>query len=199
MARSRLLLLALLVMAGGCKSKTTSGDLSASAASAKHGARAVRQTIIDNPKTKALTTFVVWIPMLDGDELPGAAEASKRFSDLPIPQFWDGAQILGKEVGRSIGAPTRTAWDIYLFYSPGAEWTDQGLPAPEHVLAQVAGAVVGTKGTLRAVGDQSRLPEKMRARVDVVGEQSDLEELLARVAEPFAKRYSNNAGPPSRP
>jgi len=32
----------------------------------------VRKTIIDNPATKNLRSIVVWIPMLDNDELPYA-------------------------------------------------------------------------------------------------------------------------------
>jgi hypothetical protein len=137
----------------------------------------------------SLTPIVVWIPMLDADELPDADEASARFRGLAVPQFWDGSKRLGKEVGRSIGAPEWTAWDVYLFYPPGAEWTDAGLPPPEAALAQAAGVVVGTKGTLPAAGDQSRLPKRMVGRADVVGEQANLEALLAAVAGPFAKRY----------
>ena len=133
--------------------------------------------------------------MLASDELPAAVDASNRFRDLPIPQFWDGAKSLGREVARSIGSPEWTAWDIYLFYPPGAEWTNTGLPAPEGALAQVYDVVVGTKGTLPALADQSRLPEKMRSRVDIVGEQADLEKLLTLVAEPFAKKYSNTGLP----
>ena len=128
--------------------------------------------------------------MLDADELPTAGSASARFRDLAVPQFWDGEQKLGKEVARSVGAPKWTAWDIYLFYAPGAEWTEQGLPAPEAALAQAGGVVVGTSGTMPPLADQSRLPKNMRGHAEVVGEQANLEELLKRVAEPFAKRYT---------
>jgi hypothetical protein len=148
---------------------------------------------VQNPLAKSLTPIVVWIPMLDADELPAAEEASLRFRDLPVLQFWDGSQKLGKEIGRSVGADEWTAWDIYLFYPPGAEWADVGLPAPAAALAQAGGVVVGTKGTLPSAGDQTRLPKPMRGHADVVGEQSNLDALLAQVAEPFARRYSGNA------
>ena len=133
--------------------------------------------------------------MLDGDELPAAVEASVRFHGRPVPQFWDGAKKLGQEVGRSIGAPEWTAWDVYLFYPPGAEWTEDGLPPPAAALAQAGGVVVGTRGTLPPAGDQSRVPKRMLGRVDVVGEQSNLEDLLRQVAEPFARRYPPGKGP----
>jgi hypothetical protein len=134
--------------------------------------------------------------MLDADELPAADGASARFRGLVVPQFWDGSKKLGKEVGRSVGAEDWTAWDVYLFYPPGAEWTDAGLPAPEAALAQAGGVVVGTKGTLAPVGDQSRLPKRMRGRANVVGEQANLEALLSQVAEPFVKRHAATAPQP---
>jgi hypothetical protein len=139
--------------------------------------------------TSSLAPIIVWIPMVDGDELPAAEEASARFRELALPQFWDGSKALGGAVARSLGVSQWTAWDVYLFYPPGAEWTDAGIPAPEAALAQSGDVVVATKGTLPPAGDPSRLPKRLLGKADVVGEQSDLEALLARVAEPFAKRY----------
>jgi hypothetical protein len=154
------------------------------------------QTILDNPTTKSLRPMIIWIPMVDGDDLPAAGEASERFRDASASQFWDGDERFGKEVGRSIGAPEWTAWDIYLFYPPGAVWADQGLPAPEAALAQAGGVVVGTTGTLPPVANQARLPKRMTGRAQVVGEQSNLEALLRQVAEPFARRYADAGAKP---
>jgi hypothetical protein len=156
----------------------------------QNGARAVSQVILQNPATKSLAAMVVWIPMLDADELPSAQEASARFCGLGVPQFWDGSKRLGAEVARSLGVADWTAWDIYLFYPPGVEWNDKGLPPPEAALVQAHGVVVGSKGALPPVGDQAALPEGMQGRADVVGEQRDIAMLLARVAEPFAQRYT---------
>ncbi len=156
------------------------------------GARGVRKSVLDNPATKSLATMVVWIPILDADGLPAAVVASASYRNFPVPQFWDGNQRLGKEVARSIDAPDWTAWDIYYFYPPGAEWGDKGIPKPEVGLVQDLpnGVVVGFKGTLPPAADQSRLRDGLRGRADVVGELSNFETLLAQVAEPFAKRYA---------
>src|SRR5688572_15009672 len=67
-----------------------------------HGAHAVKLAIVDNPATRSIVPMLVWIPMLDDDSLGAANEASVRFRDLPIPQFWDSRQRFGKEVARSI-------------------------------------------------------------------------------------------------
>jgi hypothetical protein len=128
--------------------------------------------------------------MLDGDELPAAEKAADAFRDHAIPQFWDGDTKYGNEVARSLGADGWVAWDIYLFYPPGAEWTDKGMPKPEAALAQAGGVVIGTRGTLPAVALDGHIPKRLRDGVDVVGPQSDIDKLLARVATPFAARYS---------
>src|SRR5262249_12146130 len=108
--------------------------------------------------------------MLDGDERDAAVEMTSTYADKPIPQFWDGERLLGKEVSRSMGVGTKAAWDIYLFYPPDAEWTDAGLPPPEKVIVQAMGVVIGAKGTLPPKGDQSRVPSWAEGRADVVGE-----------------------------
>jgi hypothetical protein len=128
--------------------------------------------------------------MLDSDELPDAEKASEAFRDHPITQFWDGDTKYGNEIARSLGADHWVAWDIYLFYPPGAAWTDKGMPKPEAALAQAGGVVIGTKGTLPAVQLDGHIPNQLRDGVDVVGPQSDIEGLLARVATPFAQRYA---------
>jgi hypothetical protein len=118
--------------------------------------------------------------MLAGDDRGAADEASAALASPAVPQFWDGDGKLGVEVGRSLGVDGWVAWDIYLFYPAGARWDDH-LPAPSVALAQAGGVVVGTKGALPPAGDQERLPARMRGRADVVGEQTELAALLARI------------------
>jgi hypothetical protein len=128
--------------------------------------------------------------MLDSDERAAAEDMTSTFADEPIPQFWDGERLLGKETSRSLGVDaTHAAWDIYLFYPPEAEWTDAGLPPPAKVIAQAGGVVIGAKGTLPPKGDQSRVPAWAQGRADVVGEQPELGTLLTAIAVPFAEQY----------
>jgi hypothetical protein len=130
--------------------------------------------------------MVVWIPMLDHDELAAAEEASALFRDAALPQFWDGAQRAGKEVARSLGEPQGVAWDIYLFYAPDAEWTEEGPPRPRAALAQVGfagggGGLIATKGALPPRGDQARLPARFHGRADIVGTREELRALLTEL------------------
>jgi hypothetical protein len=132
--------------------------------------------------------------MLDNDERPGAEQAADAFRDQPIPQFWDADQKYGSEVARSLGADGWIAWDIYLFFPPGVEWTDAGMPKAEAVLAQVGGVTIASKGLLPAVELENHIPKRLRASVDIVGpeSESDIEGLLARVATAFAQKYASS-------
>lgn len=128
--------------------------------------------------------------MLDSDDRAAAEAISAQFADVPVAQFWDGEKLLGRLVSRSFGMADRAAWDIYLFYPAGAEWTDAGLPPAEKAIAQSSGAVIGMKGTLPPKGDQSSVPEWGRGHVDVVGDPSELAALLTEIAVPFVERYN---------
>lgn len=134
--------------------------------------------------------------MLEPDDLAEARDSSRAFSDVSVPQFWDGEKLFGLEVARSLGMePDRAAWDIYLFYPPDAEWTDAGIPPPAGAIAQSMGHVVGAKGTLPPKGDQSDLPEWYQGRADIVGDPSELGELLSAIAVPFAKEHAAAPSP----
>lgn len=130
---------------------------------------------------------MVWIPILESDARAAAIESSEMFRGIDVPQFWDGEQRLGREIARGLEVDGWVAWDIYLFYAPGAVWTDAGPPRPQAVLAQAPGGVVAAKGLLPAKGEASELPPGLRDRVDVVGTPAELPELLSEVAAKFGR------------
>ncbi len=129
--------------------------------------------------------------MLPGDDRAAADAASAAFD---APQFWDGDRKLGAAVARSLGVDDWIAWDIYLFYPPGARWDDH-LPAPTVALAQIKGVVVATKGALPPAGDADAIPARWRERADVVGEQADITELLVRAAQRAAAMTTTSSSP----
>jgi hypothetical protein len=151
------------------------------------GARAVREGILDARANPELRVAIVWIPMLDDDERSAAVAESAQFAGRVAAQYWDGKQLLGHEVGASVGAPDWTAWDVYLFYPPGAraEPNREGpehLPPPDTGLVQTHGVIVATKGKLPPLADQSALPAQFRGRAEVVGAPAALPALLGQVA-----------------
>ncbi|MGH9520187.1 MAG: hypothetical protein ACRD2D_11085 [Terriglobales bacterium] len=55
--------------------------------------------------------------------------AAKHFSDeARVRQFYDPRDRVGRAIAAQLGKPGRSAWDIYLFYPPGARW--QAAPPP---------------------------------------------------------------------
>ena len=129
--------------------------------------------------------------MLGTDDRADADEQSGQFADVSVPQFWDGKKLFGWEVSRSFGITERAAWDIYLFYPPGAEWTDAGLPPAEKAIAQARGGVIGIKGTLPPKGDQSNVPAWGKGMIDIVGQPPELAELLTTIAVPYVERHKS--------
>jgi hypothetical protein len=135
--------------------------------------------------------------MLDTDNRAAAEAISAQFADTGVPQFWDGKKLLGWEVSRSFGVTERAAWDIYLFYPPGSEWTDAGLPRAEKALIQAGGGVVAMKGTLPPRGDQSRVPPWGKGMLDLVGQPPELARLLSEVAVPYLQQYQREGQAPT--
>jgi hypothetical protein len=80
--------------------------------------------------------LVIWIPMMSGDTYDAAQKAAKKFKDKRVKQFYDAQQLAGRAIAKSLGHDNRVAWDIYLFYPPGAQWQDLP-PQPEAFMHQL--------------------------------------------------------------
>lgn len=64
--------------------------------------------------------------MVRGDTYEAAQKAAKKFKDTRVMQYYDPKQLAGRAFAGSLGQNDKVAWDVYLFYPPGALW--QGLP-----------------------------------------------------------------------
>jgi len=156
------------------------------------GARAVRDAILDQPETKNLRTIVVWTPMIDDDELPAAVRESAQFAGRNIMQYWDGKQLLGHGLARSIDSPEWSMWSIYLYYPAGAEWTDREIPRPDTMLKELYDVVVANKGKLQPLANPSALSGRFGDSNEVVGELASLPILLHEVATRFATNHEDS-------
>lgn len=93
------------------------------------GARAVQQVLVEKRPDIDIAIMIVWIDMLAGDNAETASISAKIFEDSQARQFHDPNHLLGKAIAESFGAENAIAWDIYLFYDKGSEWTED-LPVP---------------------------------------------------------------------
>ncbi|MDB4963524.1 MAG: hypothetical protein JWP01_3523 [Myxococcales bacterium] len=153
--------------------------------------------MLDDPRMAHVRSFVVWIPMLDADEGSEVPSASKHAG--LATQYFDGEKRLGHALATSLGLE-QPLWDVFLFYPPGAMWTDAGAPVPEIVLAQGGGVIAVTPGVLPAADDQSKLLPELRGRLVVVApSQAEFAAFLSRVALPFAARHPGISAPAPSP
>ena len=58
------------------------------------------------------------------------------FKDHRVVQFYDSKQCSGKVIANCLGWTGQVAWDIYLFYEAGVEWSNAA-PQPAHWMHQL--------------------------------------------------------------
>jgi copper chaperone len=106
---------------------------------AGHG---VLRTVFDKTASSDLKAFLVWLPMLTGDDSEAAVRQAATFTDPRLTEGWDGARAIGDLFARRL-ALRGTAWDVYLVYDRGVRWEGTEPPAPSfwmHQLRESAGA-----------------------------------------------------------
>ncbi len=67
--------------------------------------------------------------MLRWDGALTAKLLAATLRDPRVRHFHDPNRRAGRAVAESLGGYGKIAWDIYLFYAPGGEWSDT-LPVP---------------------------------------------------------------------
>ena len=103
---------------------------------------------------KDLAVFTIWMPVLERDDLLAAREATSRLADSRVRHYWDGQRALGYTLGRTLQLKeSQLAWDVYLVYGRGAQWTSGPLPSPKDWMHQLS--VEGPERTL--VGEELAL------------------------------------------
>ena len=88
------------------------------------GTRAVLKSVIESYPHADINIAIVWINKIPSDSRKAAEKVSGIFNDNRICQFYDSHQLSGRAVADSLGWQGRVAWDIYLFYESGSQWSD---------------------------------------------------------------------------
>ena len=100
------------------------------------GARAVHETITGKFSNAEISASIVWIPILDKDNIEEALPSVKFLSDKRFKHFYDQHKTVGQTIANSVGWNGNVAWDIYLFYAPYSKWTDKP-PSPSYWMHQL--------------------------------------------------------------
>lgn len=106
------------------------------------GQRVVQSVFSKHANDARLRGFVVWLPMLPSDSKESAGAQAASFVDGRLMQHWDGDRASGNLLAKTLGLKG-SAWDVYLLYAPGVQWTGEQPPAPTfwmHQLREESGA-----------------------------------------------------------
>jgi hypothetical protein len=91
--------------------------------------------VLSRIASQKLAAFVVWVPQLAGT-YDDARWASHIISDHRARQYWDPADVTGREFERVLLTPG-PAWDVYLAYDAGVRWTTTLPPRPIYWMQQL--------------------------------------------------------------
>jgi hypothetical protein len=86
------------------------------------GARAVQKIILEDYPNASISVSIVWIKMLPSDNASTAKKAAQTIVDTRVRHFYDPKEKVGKIIAQSLGEPSKTAWDMYLFYAAENTW-----------------------------------------------------------------------------
>ena len=114
--------------------------LSPTCGECQKGQRVVQSVFSKYPADSRLRGFVVWLPMLPSDSEKAASVQAGRFVDGRVAQQWNGDRSAGKLVASTLGLKGN-AWDVYLLYAPGVQWTGNSPPAPTFWMHQLRAEV----------------------------------------------------------
>jgi len=156
--------------------------LSPTCSACVHGAEAIAEAIL--PGGSEVDVFVVWAPMLDGDDDDAASGRSAILRAPHVRQYWDPERRVGaafrqdvfpdavSRMGHSLPEghyfhpylaerdASQPEWDIYMLFSPEAEWTEE-TPPPSRWVRQTALLDGGEQAlSLLWVDDYSRPPRE---------------------------------------
>jgi copper chaperone CopZ len=109
--------------------------LSPTCGACQHGQRVV-ESVFSKFSDQRLHGFVVWLPMLSGDNVNAAQIQAGSFTDRRVVQRWDEHRLAGAEFSKTLKLKG-DAWDVYLLYAPGVKWTGATPPAPTFWMHQL--------------------------------------------------------------
>ena len=82
-----------------------------------------------------MRVYAIWVPMLWIDSKASVPQATRRFDDSRVSQYWDSKAETTRAFS-SILQINGPAWDVYLLFGPDAEWKEQP-PAPAFWMDQL--------------------------------------------------------------
>ena len=97
----------------------------------------MHEEVFDGITSENLRGYAVWEPILRTDDLRAARKATTILPDVRVRHYWIEGQEVGNAFQSPLGLNDAVAWDVYLVYSPGVEWTGPRPPEPTYFMHQL--------------------------------------------------------------
>jgi hypothetical protein len=117
------------------------------------GVRLIADALEERPAA-TVQVFIVWTAMRQGDSVETAHAAGAALDRDPRtwqcwePEGWVLSSALRPLLGLGPFDPRRSAWDVYLWYGPGAVSNGRGLPKPREWAYNTVKPLPGAVGRL---------------------------------------------------
>ena len=115
-----------------------------------NGVKAIQGSILDKSPETDISISIVWIDILDDDDLKSAATISHTLKDPRVRHFHDLDQLLGKAIADALSAnetkawwestcksKSRIAWEFYMVFDSSITWHQDKTPVPATYIHQL--------------------------------------------------------------
>lgn len=99
----------------------------------------VRSDVLDQITSPGLAAYFVWVPVLGEDNEDAARRATVLVPDRRGWHFWAPTVSTAETFQAALPLVDEFAWDVYLVYDRGVEWTGQSPPVPTYYQHQLVG------------------------------------------------------------
>ena len=83
----------------------------------------VQDSVLSRIASRDLAVYVVWEPIFKSDDLRASRRATVLFPDDRVTHYWASTLAVGKLFQAPLGLQDEVAWDVYLVYRPGRDWS----------------------------------------------------------------------------
>ena len=98
-----------------------------------------RNQLLDRVASPELAAYFVWVPVLGDDNENAARRATVLVPDSRARHYWAPTDSTAWAFQAALPLVDEFAWDVYLVYDRGVEWTGESPPAPSYYQHQLVG------------------------------------------------------------
>ena len=91
----------------------------------------VQKYVLNRIDNSNLKVYVVWGPMLGGEQAEDAKKATAFLADDRATHFWTPEHVVAESFQVPLGLENEKAWDTFHIYPPGTKWQGESPPKPD--------------------------------------------------------------------